>query len=153
MAISSRKIVEVLIDAGIEFVFGLPGGTTTNVFDALYDYQGAIRVIVPRDEQAASCMAYMYGRMTGKPGVFIAQGAFAASTGLFGIQEANLSGIPMLVLTDTLDYGVFALHAPFQSGIGEYGTFDIKNILDVSTKYASRAFSHSLIPMPEYLSL
>lgn len=137
MNLASKRIVEVMIDAGIDHVFGLPGGLTLSLFDALYDYQKAIRVILPRHEQAAACMADMYGRMTGKPGVFIAQGAFAASTGLFGILDAHLSSTPMLILTDTTDYGVFSLHGGLQSGIGEYGTFDVKNILEASAKYVS----------------
>lgn len=135
MAKSTQKIVETLIDAGIDYTFGLPGGATMSIYDALYDVQDKIHSILPRDEQAASCMADMYGRLTGKPGVFIAQGGFASSTGLFGIIEAYLSSSPMLVLTEVSEYGCWINHGCFQNGGGEYGGFDTRQILKSCTKY------------------
>jgi thiamine pyrophosphate-dependent acetolactate synthase large subunit-like protein len=102
-----EKIVEVLIESGIRYVFGLPGGGMMNIFDALFDRQDAITAIQARDEQTASCMACMYGRLTGMPGVFVAQGPFAGSTGMFGVMEAHLSSSPMLVLYQTQMPGTY----------------------------------------------
>ena len=79
------RIVEVLEEAGIDHVFGIPGGDTGRIYKALYNKQDKIKVVVARDEQTAACMADMYGRMTGQPGVLMAQGCYAASTGLFGV--------------------------------------------------------------------
>jgi len=83
-------------------------------------------------------MADMYGRMTGKPGVLIGQGAFIASSGSFGILEGYLSNSPMLILTDTSDSG-FSQHGNYQSGSGEYGSFDIVGILRSMSKYTTYA--------------
>ena len=74
------RIVEVLEEAGIDHVFGIPGGDTGRIFKALYHKQDKIKVVVARDEQTAACMAEMYGRLTGRPVVFMAQGCYAAST-------------------------------------------------------------------------
>ena len=63
------RIVEVLEEAGIDHVFGIPGGDTGRIFKALYHKQDKIKVVVARDEQTAACMAEMYGRLTGRPGV------------------------------------------------------------------------------------
>jgi acetolactate synthase-1/2/3 large subunit len=136
---SCEKIVDVLIEAGIRYVFGLPGGGTMNIFDALYDHQNEITAVQARDEQAASCMACMYGRLTGMPGVFIAQGPFAGSTGVFGVMEAYLSSSPMLVLTDFSERHVFSLHAPVAAGTGAYGSFDLRNIFRATTKFTAVA--------------
>ena len=68
MTRANEKICDVLIEAGIDHVFGIPGGATVPIWDALFDRQDKIRVLLARHEQAASCMADMYGRMTGKPG-------------------------------------------------------------------------------------
>ncbi len=139
MATAAKKIVEVLIEAGIDHVFGLPGGNMMRIWEALRDHQDKIRTVLTRDEQTASCMADMYGRLTGKPGVFVAQGCFACTTGLFGVLEAYLGSSPMVVLTDISDHGGPIHHAPIQCGGGEYGNFDIAGIFRSSTKYTTVA--------------
>ncbi len=133
------RIVEVLEEAGIDHVFGMPGGDTGRIYKALYNKQDKIKVVVPRDEQTAACMADMYGRMTGKPGVFICQGCYAASTGLFGVIEAGLGSSPMTVITDITTYGVPAGHGSLQCGGGEYGNFDIAAIFKATCKFTSVA--------------
>jgi thiamine pyrophosphate-dependent acetolactate synthase large subunit-like protein len=52
-----ERIVEVLEEAGIDHLFGIPGGDTGRIFKALYDKQDKIKVVVARDEQTAACMA------------------------------------------------------------------------------------------------
>ena len=122
------RIVEVLEEAGIDHVFGIPGGDTGRIYKALYEKQDKIKVVLARDEQTAACMAEMYGRLTGRPGVFMAQGCYAASTGLFGAIEAALGSSPMVIITDITTYGVPPGHGSIQCGGGEYGNFDIAAI-------------------------
>ncbi|MEE8304495.1 MAG: thiamine pyrophosphate-binding protein [Candidatus Tectomicrobia bacterium] len=133
------RIVEVLEEAGIDHVFGIPGGDTGRIFKALYHKQDKIKVVVARDEQTAACMADMYGRLTGKPGVFMAQGCYAASTGLFGVIEAGLGSSPMTVITDITTYGVPPGHGSLQCGGGEYGNFDIAAIFKATCKFTAVA--------------
>jgi acetolactate synthase-1/2/3 large subunit len=135
------RIVAVLEEAGIDHVFGIPGGDTGRIFKALYDKQDKIKVVVTRDEQTAACMADMYGRLTGKPGVFMAQGCYAASTGLFGVIEAALGSSPMLIITDITTYGVPPAHSTVQCGGGEYGNFDIAAIFKATCKFTTVAHS------------
>jgi acetolactate synthase-1/2/3 large subunit len=71
---TEKKIIEVFIDSGIDHVFVYPGGATIPVVNALYDVKDKIKVVLTRNEQTASCMANVYGRLTGKPGIFIAKG-------------------------------------------------------------------------------
>ena len=61
------EIINVLIEAGIDHVFGMPGGGTIPIWNALYGRQNRIKPILARHEGAASCMADMYGRLTGRP--------------------------------------------------------------------------------------
>jgi len=137
----SQKIVETLIEAGIDHIFTIPGGAMSPIFPALGDYQDRIKVILTRNEQTASCMAEMYGRLTGKPGVIAGQGPFVASAGLFGLMEGYLTSTPMLALADVTEYGSFALHAPFQCGTGDYGGLDLKEIFKGTTKFVTVATS------------
>jgi len=131
--------VENLIEAGIDHVFGIPGGAALLLYDALYEHKDEIRSVLARQEGAAACMADMYGRLTGKPGVVIAQGAWMASNAAFGILEAYLAGSPMLIIADTSDYSGLSQHGPWQNGAGEYGAFDLVGIMRSMSKYTTYA--------------
>src|SRR5712692_7445694 len=122
------RIVEVLEEAGIDHVFGIPGGDTGRIYKALYDKQDKIKVVVARDEQTAACMAEMYGRLTGRPG-------------LFGAIEAALGSSPMVIITDITTYGVPPGHGSIQCGGGEYGNFDIAAIFKAVCKFTAVAHS------------
>ena len=52
-----EAIVRVLEQAGIEFVFGMPGGNTGAIFNALYFHQDRIRTVLAREEGLATVMA------------------------------------------------------------------------------------------------
>jgi len=139
MAKANEAICDVLIEAGVDYVFGIPGGGTIPIWDSLLSRQDRIKAILVRHEQAAACMADMYGRLTGKPAVLMGQGPFIASSGGFGILEAFLSSSPMLVITDTSDAGTFSQHGTYQVGTGEYGAYDLKGILQSMSKYTTYA--------------
>lgn len=62
----ARIIMECLLEQGVDTIFGYPGGTIINVYDALYDYQGKIRHILTAHEQGASHAADGYYRATGQ---------------------------------------------------------------------------------------
>ena len=95
-----EAIVRVLEEAGIDMVFGMPGGNTLLIYDALYSHQSTIRTVLVRHESLAGIMAQVYGRLTGKPGVAIGQGAFMLANALLGVLEAHAGSSPMLLLTD-----------------------------------------------------
>ena len=123
---SPELIAAVLEEAGIDAVFGISGGHTGRIFGALEQRQGRIRTVLVREESLAAVMAEVYGRLTRKPGVVLGQGPWVLGNGLVGILEARLSSSPMLLLTDFSDTPPFGLHAPYQSGTGEYGNWDAR---------------------------
>ena len=140
MPTASEMIVQTLEEAGVEYVFGIPGGGTGQIFQLLHGREDRIRTILVRHEQAAAIMADAYGRATGKPAVVMGQGLFIGSNASFGIMEAMLSSSPMLVLTDTSDGGS-AQRPANQSGAGEYGSIDLPNIFKSMSKYTALAAS------------
>ena len=140
MPTASELIVQTLEEAGVEYVFGIPGGGTGQIFQLLHGKEDRIKTILVRHEQAAAIMADAYGRATGKPAVVMGQGLFIGSNASFGIMEAMLSSSPMLVLTDTSDGGV-GMHAANQLGAGEYGSIDLPSIFRAMTKYTAVAAS------------
>lgn len=119
-----EAIVMALQDAGIDTVFGIPGGHTGAIFDALYDHP-AIRTVLVRQESLAGIMAQVYGRLTGQPGVAVGQAAFLLGASA-GALEAHLSAYPLVLLTDISVEGRFAHHGAYQSGSGEYGSWDAR---------------------------
>lgn len=127
-------IALVLEQAGIDAVFGISGGHTGHVFTALSKRQNSIRTVLVREESLGAVMAETYGRMTGKPGVLLGQGPWVLGNGLLGTIEALLSSSPMLLLTDFSDTPAFSLHAPYQSGTGEYGNWDARTAFNGVTK-------------------
>src|SRR5512145_1401282 len=134
-----HAIVRVLEEAGIQFVFGMPGGDTGRIFDALHDSR-EIQTILVRHEQVGSIMAERYGRLTGKPGVVMGQGIFLAANALFGTLEAVKGASPMLLLADFTDMAPFQHHAPYQAGTGEHGNHDLRNLLAAATKYTAAVY-------------
>ena len=68
MPTASEMIVQTLEEAGVEYVFGIPGGGTGQIFQLLYGREDRIKTILVRHEQAAAIMADAYGRATGKAG-------------------------------------------------------------------------------------
>jgi acetolactate synthase-1/2/3 large subunit len=130
-----EAIVRVLEEAGIDHVFGMPGGNTGwSIFRALYDHQDRIRTVLAREEGLATVMAEVYGRLTGRPGVCSGQAAFLLTNAGMGILEAHLAGSPMLLLTDLSDSAPFSHHAPYQAGTGDYGTWDARAVIAGYTK-------------------
>lgn len=93
-----QAVVEVLKAEGVKFVFGLPGGHTLPIYDALY---GApeIRHILARHEQCAANMAGGYAILTGEPGVCCATAGPGATNLITGIAEAFIGALPVIILT------------------------------------------------------
>jgi acetolactate synthase-1/2/3 large subunit len=96
--IGGQALVRALEDAGVEVVFGYPGGVALPIFDALYDAP-KLRTILPRHEQAAVHMADGYARTTGKPAAVIVTSGPGATNTVTGIANAYMDSIPMVVFT------------------------------------------------------
>ncbi len=131
-----EAIVRVLEQAGIDMVFGMPGGRTLAIYDALFDHRETVRTVLVRHEALAGVMAEVYGRMTGRPGVAMGQGAFMLSNAALGTLEAYLAGSPMVILTDLSDGLLYSHHGPYQAGSGEYGNWDARQAFRGFTKQA-----------------
>src|SRR4051794_16819391 len=93
-----QLVVETLRALGVQAVFGVPGGQTLSITDAILD-QPDIRFVTARHEGAAACMADAVGRMTGRPGVCLATTGPGATNLLTGVGGAFRDSSPVLVLT------------------------------------------------------
>ncbi len=91
-------VVQSLIDEGVEFLFGYPGGAVLHLYDAIY-HQDTFKHILVRHEQGAVHAADAYARSTGKPGVVIVTSGPGATNAVTGIATAHLDSIPMVVIS------------------------------------------------------
>ncbi len=92
-------IVECLKEQGVDTVFGYPGGTILNVYDALYKHSSEIHHILTSHEQGASHAADGYARATGKVGVCLATSGPGATNLVTGIATAYMDSIPVVAIT------------------------------------------------------
>lgn len=136
---TNEGIIQTFIEAGITQGFTMPGLGITWSLPAFHDRKSEFDLVLARSEQCASVMAQVAGKLTGKPGLLMAQGPFATSTGAFGILEAYFSSSPMVVLTDTSCYDGFAQYGVYQSMTGDYGAGDAFAVLKTMTKFATYA--------------
>jgi acetolactate synthase-1/2/3 large subunit len=90
--------VRALIDEGVEFLFGYPGGSVLHIYDELYK-QDTIKHILVRHEQGATHAADGYARATGKAGVVLVTSGPGATNAVTGIATAFMDSIPMVVFT------------------------------------------------------
>ena len=95
----SEIIIECLKEQGVDTVFGYPGGTILNVYDALYKHQDEITHILTSHEQGASHAADGYARATGKVGVCMATSGPGATNLVTGIATAYMDSIPLVAIT------------------------------------------------------
>ena len=92
-------IVECLKEQGVDTVFGYPGGTILNVYDALYKHSDEITHILTSHEQGASHAADGYARSTGKVGVCFATSGPGATNLVTGIATAYMDSVPLVAIT------------------------------------------------------
>ncbi len=92
-------VVECLKEQGVDTVFGYPGGTILNVYDALYKHSKEIKHILTSHEQGAAHAADGYARATGRVGVCLATSGPGATNLVTGIATAYMDSIPVVAIT------------------------------------------------------
>lgn len=95
----SEIVIECLKEQGVDTVFGYPGGTILNIYDALYKHDSEIRHILTSHEQGAAHAADGYARATGKVGVCMATSGPGATNLVTGIATAHMDSVPMVAIT------------------------------------------------------
>ena len=95
----SEILVNVLLEQGVDTVFGYPGGAVLNIYDALYKYRDKLTHYMTAHEQGAAHAADGYARATGKTGVVIATSGPGATNLVTGIATAYMDSVPMVAIT------------------------------------------------------
>jgi acetolactate synthase I/II/III large subunit len=129
-------IVSCLEQAGVEYVFGVPGGAVEPLYNALARSarRGGPRPVVARHEAGAAYMADGYARETGRLGVCVSTSGPGATNLLTGIACARGSSVPLLALTGQSALPSFGRNALQDSSCAGV---DIVSIFAHSTRYSS----------------
>lgn len=123
----SDILVECLLEQGVDTVFGYPGGSVLNIYDALYKYQDRIHHVLTAHEQGAAHAADGYARATGKVGVCIATSGPGATNLVTGIATAYMDSIPVVAITGNVSVPLL--------GRDSFQEVDITGITMPVTKY------------------
>ena len=124
----SEIIIECLKEQGVDTVFGYPGGTILNVYDALYKHSDEIHHVLTSHEQGASHAADGYARATGRVGVCMATSGPGATNLVTGIATAHMDSIPMVAITANVATGLL--------GRDSFQEVDIAGVVMPITKYS-----------------
>jgi acetolactate synthase-1/2/3 large subunit len=98
-----------MIDEGVEYIFGLPGGSAIPIFDALVDKK--INLVLTRHEQGAVHMADGFARATGKVGVALVTSGPGATNTVTGLLTALMDSVPLVVVCGQMPSWVLGLDA------------------------------------------
>jgi acetolactate synthase-1/2/3 large subunit len=93
----AKSLVQSLESAGVDVMFGIPGGAILPAYDPIFD--SSIRHILVRHEQGAGHAATGYAQVTGRVGVCIATSGPGATNLVTPLADAAMDSVPMVAIT------------------------------------------------------
>lgn len=130
---TAELMIGLLAHAGVEYIFGVPGGAIEDLNTAIYHNGKGVKPIVTKHEAGAAFMADGYARVSRRLGVCCSTAGPGASNLITGLASAYADQIPVLALTGQVATSVFGKGAIQESG--SEGV-DITNIFRNFTKYS-----------------
>lgn len=134
----AEALLRILIEEGVDTIFGYPGGAITPLVDAFYSYRDDIRQILTRHEQGAVHAAQGYARVSGKVGVCFVTSGPGATNVITGIGDAMLDSTPMVVITGQVGANLL--------GTDAFQEIDVVGITQPITKWSCQIRSAEEIP-------
>ncbi|MDX1902757.1 MAG: biosynthetic-type acetolactate synthase large subunit [Thermonemataceae bacterium] len=95
----AESVIKVLLEEGVDVIFGYPGGAIMPIYDALFDYKENINHVLVRHEQGAIHAAQGFARATGKIGVVFATSGPGATNLITGLADALIDSTPLVCIT------------------------------------------------------
>lgn len=128
---SADQIVNVLVSAGVDRVFGIPGGAISGIYDSLISAD--VEVVICQHEQMAAYLAYGHARATGAPAVVAVTAGPGVLNTMTSVAAAYKDEVPMILIAGDVRRPVAGKGA-LQDG-GPEG-LDIINMMRTVTKFA-----------------
>ncbi|HYF90400.1 thiamine pyrophosphate-dependent enzyme [Azospirillum sp.] len=154
-------LVDVLVDWGVDTIFGIPGDGINGVVEALRQRKDEIRFIQVRHEEAAAFAACGYAKFTGKLGVCLATSGPGGLHLLNGLYDAKLDHQPVLAITGLQYHDLVGTHTQQDVELDKVfqdvsvfnqrimGAAHVRNIATLAcrTALAHRGVAHITIPV------
>jgi acetolactate synthase-1/2/3 large subunit len=139
---AAEALLDILESEGVRFVFGVPGGPLTGLFEAMADRR-RIRLVLAKHEGGAAFMAASYARVSGKLAVCCGTSGPGATNALTGVASAQADSLPVLFLSGQVSTGVFG-----KGAIQESSAFgiDLVQLFKPVTKLSAMLPSVDRIP-------
>ncbi len=157
----SDHVVQILLDWGVDTVFGLPGDGINGLVEAFRKTAGQIRYVHVRHEETAALAACAYAKFSGRLGVCFSTAAPGAVHLLNGLYDAKIDGAPVLAITGMTYHDLIGTHY-LQDINQDYlfqdvtiynqrlmGPEHLENVLNLACRAAlsNRAVAHIAIPI------
>lgn len=136
----SQVVLEALTAAGVDTVFGYPGGAIMPFYDALLD--SPLNHILVRHEQGATHAADGYARATGRLGACVATSGPGATNLVTGLCTASMDSVPLLCITGQVPTSLIGTDA-FQEA-------DVPAVVTAVTKHYYQV--HDIDELPEIVA-
>jgi acetolactate synthase-1/2/3 large subunit len=107
----AEAVMRCLIEEGVDYLFGYPGGAIMPVYDAMYHFTDRIKHFLVRHEQGATHAAEGYARVTHRTGVCIATSGPGATNLLTGLADAQMDSTPLVCITGQVSKAVLGSDA------------------------------------------
>lgn len=117
----SEILIKSLIEEGVEYIFGYPGGAIMPIYDILHNYKDKICHILTRHEQGAIHAAQGYARATGKVGICFTTSGPGATNLITGLADSLIDNTPIICITGQVPSHLLGSDA-----------FQETNIMDIS---------------------
>lgn len=101
-------IVQILVEQGVDTVFGYSGGAILPTYDAVFRYnqthrgqqtKDPVNLVVPANEQGAGFMASGYARASGKVGVFLVTSGPGATNCVTPVRDCMADSVPVVMIS------------------------------------------------------
>ena len=98
----AEMIVQVLVDEGVDIIFGYSGGAILPIYDAVFchnqEHAGSLPLVVPANEQGAAFMASGYARASGRVGVALVTSGPGATNTVTPVRDSMADSVPIVVI-------------------------------------------------------
>ncbi len=157
----SDHVVQILLDWGVDTVFGLPGDGINGLVEAFRKAKDKIRYVHVRHEETAALAACAYAKFSGRLGVCFSTAAPGAVHLLNGLYDAKIDGAPVLAITGMTYHDLIGTHY-LQDINQDYlyqdvaiynqrlmGPAHVENVLNLACRAAlsNRAVAHVAFPI------
>ena len=106
----AQALLQALVDAGVDTLFGYPGGAALPLYDALHG-EPRLRHVLVRHEQAAVHAAEGYARSTGRVGVVLVTSGPGVANTISGLLDAISDSVPLLCISGQVSTEVIGTQA------------------------------------------